>query len=248
MQDAFTSAAAMEGRAWTYQAGDQVTRLVGRAVTPEFFDVFGVSPALGRFLNGDDRNSLVLSYEMWQTRFGGDPGVVGRTLVLDDTPHQVVGVAPKDFRFPPDSAAWSPLILSPERLSQRGNNMNPVSYTHLTPGACRSAPPTAWGAPRCGRGVRAGCTFRARRCSGSRDSGWPTRALRRRSLPARAQWRRRGRCSGDFLPACRSRRALRRPRSVRDCAPGRRRPIACRRLRRPRRNGCGATARSVRRR
>jgi putative ABC transport system permease protein len=134
MQDAFTSAAAMEGRAWTYQAGDQVTRLVGRAVTPEFFDVFGVSPALGRFLNGDDRNSLVLSYEMWQTRFGGDPGVVGRTLVLDDTPHQVVGVAPKDFRFPPDSAAWSPLILSPERLSQRGNNMNLAVFARLRPG------------------------------------------------------------------------------------------------------------------
>jgi putative ABC transport system permease protein len=134
MRDAFSAVAAVEGRAWTYQTGGQVTRLVGRAVTPEFFQVFGVSPALGRFLNDDDRNSVVLSHAMWQTEFGGDAGVLGRTVILDDTPHRIIGVAPKVFHFPPDASAWSPLVLSPDRLSQRGNNMNLLVLARLRAG------------------------------------------------------------------------------------------------------------------
>jgi len=124
MREAFSAVAAAEGRQWTYDNGGQSTRLLGHAVTPEFFRVFGVSPALGRFLNDDDRNSVVLSYAMWQSQFGGDAGVLGRTLALDGTPHQIVGVAPKNFRFPPDASAWSPLIFKPERLKQRGYNMD----------------------------------------------------------------------------------------------------------------------------
>ncbi len=134
MRDAFSAVAAVEGRAWTYNAGGQVTRLVGRAVTPEFFQVFGVSPALGRFLNADDRDSLVLSHEMWQSRFAGDPGVLGRTVMLDDAPYQVVGVAPQPFRFPPDASAWAPLILGPERFNGRGNNMNLLVLARLRAG------------------------------------------------------------------------------------------------------------------
>jgi putative ABC transport system permease protein len=137
MRDAFSAVAAMEGRAWTYQTGGHVTRLLGRAVTPEFFQVFGVSPALGRFLNEDDRNSVVLSFEMWQSQFGGDAGVLGRTVMLDDTPHRIVGVAPKNFRFPPDASAWSPLILSPERLTKRGYNMSLLIFARLRTGVAR---------------------------------------------------------------------------------------------------------------
>jgi len=71
---------------------------------------------------------------MWQSQFGGDPGVLGRTLVLDDTPHQVVGVAPRNFRFPPDSSAWSPLVFPPERLKNRGYNMDLLVVAWLRAG------------------------------------------------------------------------------------------------------------------
>jgi len=134
MRDTFSAVAAVEGRAWTYSAGGQVTRLVGRAVTPEFFDVFGVAPALGRFLNADDRNSLVLSHEMWQSRFAGDAGVLGRTVMLDDAPYHIVGVAPRTFRFPPDASAWSSLNLGPDRFTGRGNNMNLLVLARLRAG------------------------------------------------------------------------------------------------------------------
>ncbi len=101
MSDAFSSAAAMESRAWTYRTAGEVTRLVGRAVTAEFFQVFGVSPALGRFLNADDRESVVLSYEMWQSQFGGGRDVLGRTLMLDDAPYRIVGVRRASSVIPP---------------------------------------------------------------------------------------------------------------------------------------------------
>jgi len=134
MPDTFSAVAAIEGRAWTYQTGGQAVRLLGRAVTPEFFQVFGVTPALGRFLTPDDRECVVLSYDMWQAQFGGDAGAMGRAMLLDDVPYRIVGVAPKQFRFPAEAAAWTPLLLSNARLTQRGNNMNLLVAARLRAG------------------------------------------------------------------------------------------------------------------
>ena len=134
MRDTFSAVAAMEGRAWTYQEGGQASRLLGRAVTPEFFQLFRTAPVLGRFFNREDRESLVLSYDMWQARFGGDPGVLGRVLLLDGLPYRVVGVAPANFRLPADAAAWSPLMLPPDRLRRRGYNMNLAVFAQLRAG------------------------------------------------------------------------------------------------------------------
>jgi len=128
MNDAFQSLAAMEGRAWTYesggQAGNNASRLRGRAVTPEFFTVFHERPHLGRFFNADDNNSLVLSYLLWKSQFGADPNIVNRTVLLDRVPYRIVGVASPTFRFPANADAWSSLRLAPGRLRQRGYNMN----------------------------------------------------------------------------------------------------------------------------
>lgn len=134
MRDTFSAVAAIEGRSWTYQAGGQAVRLLGRAVTPEFFQVFGVAPALGRFLTADDHESVVLSYEMWQTQFGGDAGTIGRAMLLDGVPYRIVGVAPKEFRFPAEAAAWTPLMLSSARLARRGWNMNLLVAARLRAG------------------------------------------------------------------------------------------------------------------
>src|SRR5436190_18154755 len=134
MVDTFSAVAAVEGRSWTYQAGGQAIRLLGRAVTPEFFKVFGAAPAVGRFFTDEDRESLVLSHEMWLSHFGGDEGVIGRPILLDNIPYRVVGVASKNFRFPADAAAWAPLVLSNDRLSKRGYNMNLLVLGRLRAG------------------------------------------------------------------------------------------------------------------
>ena len=134
MTDAFSSVAAVENRAWTSQSGSEAQRLVGKAVTPEFFRVFGEQPSLGRFFNNEDRESVVLSHALWQTQFGGDPSVVGRILILDDRPHRIVGVAPMTFRFPVEAQAWIPLLLTPDRLQYRGKNMTLTLFARLSDG------------------------------------------------------------------------------------------------------------------
>ncbi len=80
----------------------QLTTVKG---TDNFFDVFGVKPLLGRtYLPGEDQpgkdDVVVLSFEVWQTHFGGQPDVIGKTVRLDGTPYVVIGVMPAGFRFP----------------------------------------------------------------------------------------------------------------------------------------------------
>jgi predicted permease len=135
MTDVFSATAAAEGRVWVYQAGGEAVRLLGRAVTPDFFTVFEAAPALGRFFTADDRKSVVLTYAMWQSQFGGDPNVLARTVTLDAQPYRIVGVAPADFRYPPDTKAYVPLILNAQRFANgHGNDMNLTLLARLRVG------------------------------------------------------------------------------------------------------------------
>jgi predicted permease len=85
----------------------------------DFFGTLGVPAALGRTLRPDDveagRTAVVLSHDLWERRFGGDPGVVGRTIPLDHRPFEVVGVMPEGFAFPDaDGELWTPITVIPE--------------------------------------------------------------------------------------------------------------------------------------
>jgi predicted permease len=83
-------------------------------VTPDLLPLLGVAPSLGRiFEPGDGQsgssNIVIVSNGFWRTRLGGDPGAVGRDLVIDGTRQRVVGVMPAAFRFPSgDTALWTP--------------------------------------------------------------------------------------------------------------------------------------------
>src|SRR5687767_6893074 len=84
-------------------AGEPV-RLNAQMVSAEFFPLLGVAPLLGRTLTeADDRpkapRAVVLSYRLWQQRFGGDSRIVGRVIDLFGQPTQIVGVMPQSFRF-----------------------------------------------------------------------------------------------------------------------------------------------------
>ncbi|MGH9506483.1 MAG: ABC transporter permease, partial [Terriglobales bacterium] len=83
-------------------AGGHTTLAFARFATGQFFSVLGVEPALGRLLGPeDDRVGVqpvaVLSYGYWRSRFGGDRGIVGQTVSLDEHPVTVIGVAARDF-------------------------------------------------------------------------------------------------------------------------------------------------------
>jgi putative ABC transport system permease protein len=80
------------------------SRLLVRMVTGGFFEMLGIKPALGRLIEpGDDQLDsplvAVFSYETWESHFGKDPSLIGKTVQLDNRPATVVGILPPDFRF-----------------------------------------------------------------------------------------------------------------------------------------------------
>lgn len=105
-------------------------------VTPGFFDALGVRPILGRAFTAEEYQPnwpavALLSYTMWQRRFGGDPQVVGRTLTLNGTPSEIVGVLPPSLEYPEPSDLLMPKRLNPYELTDRtGEYTDVVARLH----------------------------------------------------------------------------------------------------------------------
>lgn len=106
----------------------------------DFFDVFGVAPILGRtYRAGEDqpgRNDVaVLSYDVWQTNFGGQSSVIGRTIDLDGHAYECIGVMPAGFRYPlsVQHAIYTPLHPDPLIADRRGDHWLPA-IGRLRPG------------------------------------------------------------------------------------------------------------------
>jgi putative ABC transport system permease protein len=118
-------------------AGNQPLRVEQALVTANFFEVVGVEPALGRgFRPGEDQpgrdGELILSDALWKRCFGADPGIVGKSVRLDDRTFVVTGVMPSSFDFPQATEIWTPMALTPEqRTSRRTETM--VSVARLKP-------------------------------------------------------------------------------------------------------------------
>jgi putative ABC transport system permease protein len=95
-------------------AGDPVA-VAGMQVSPNFFSVLHVRPALGRAFITDEgvpgnHRVAILSFGLWQSRFGGDPNVLGRRIVVNGEPNTVIGVMPRGFALPKVRAEiWNPL-------------------------------------------------------------------------------------------------------------------------------------------
>ena len=119
----FESIAIYNTTATNLTGAGEPERLPIATVTADFFKVFGVNPLLGRtFAEGEDvkgRNQVcVISHAFWQRRFGGDPSVVGRTLSLNNTPTQIVGIMPAEFKFPRyETDLWTPLAFDAKRTA-----------------------------------------------------------------------------------------------------------------------------------
>ena len=84
----------------------------------------GVQPALGRTFVRDDETYgrhrvVILSDGLWKRRFEADRSVIGRTIIVDGEPHQVVGVMPPRFSFPEGSEIWAPIAFDPKTPPRR---------------------------------------------------------------------------------------------------------------------------------
>ncbi len=113
----FEHIAAFWGMPKTVTRGGRSQDLPAMQVTPEFFSILGVSPYLGRTFLPEEgapgRNRvIVLSYALWQSYFGGDHNVLGKTLTVDGVPATIVGVMPRNFSFPNYKwQLWTPLAI-----------------------------------------------------------------------------------------------------------------------------------------
>jgi predicted permease len=132
----FQSLAGFDGRGFTVMFGNQPENILGAAVSFNFLSVLQVTPALGRNFveaeehSGNDRVALI-SQNFWMDRLGGDPGWVGRTLIINGQPFMVVGILPAHFRYVmmPDAQIFIPLNLE---KTDRGNNfMSVIGRTKL---------------------------------------------------------------------------------------------------------------------
>lgn len=102
-QEVFTGIAAYDEIAANFTSEGRARSGVALAVSGEYFEVLGLGPALGRLIGPQDEPALdesrvaVLSYEYWQSEFGGDPGLLGRTLVVNGQSVTIIGVSPMGF-------------------------------------------------------------------------------------------------------------------------------------------------------
>jgi predicted permease len=131
-----TLAAYFTGELSLFGAG--AGRVRATAVTPEFFDVMRVHPAIGRPFSRDDRSRpvVIISHEMWHTRLGGVQDILDRTMVLNGTAFDVIGIMPRGFTLPERSEIWVPAGSSGPISG--GRQVTPIVIGRLSPGATAS--------------------------------------------------------------------------------------------------------------
>jgi predicted permease len=139
----FSDMAASAEMSFNLTGDAEPERVTAYGVTANFFPLFGVQPLLGRsFLPEEDQPGsnkvVVLSYGLWQTRYGGDARILNRDIQLNGEKHSVVGVMPANFQFlESEVRLWVPLALDQEELANRGGHyLNVVA--RLKPGVALS--------------------------------------------------------------------------------------------------------------
>jgi predicted permease len=123
---------------------NQPENISGDAVSPGFLSMMGVRPILGRDFTADEEKAgtpavVLLSYDLWQSHFGGDRDVPGRTISLDGRPVTVVGVLPSDYLAFDKTDVIEPMgvwvAANPDGASSRGDRGDTVVVGRLAPGA-----------------------------------------------------------------------------------------------------------------
>src|SRR5262245_43387190 len=123
----FVDMAATRGATASVTGDGVPEQIIGRRATANFFSVLGVRPIVGRtFTEAEDRDGAqvaVISYGLWQRRYGGDPASVGRTTLLNDIRYEIIGVMPRAFAFRNrDVDYWIPNNFGPDAAANRGSH------------------------------------------------------------------------------------------------------------------------------
>ncbi|MGB0033923.1 MAG: ABC transporter permease [Candidatus Acidiferrales bacterium] len=137
----FEADAAFRQESFTLTGGGSATRIRGAQVSATFFSLVGASPRLGRsFTAAEDAPGgpavALLTKNFWRTRFGSDPEIVGKSIVLDGNSYNIIGVLPAGLKFSPRAAVYLPIAhFSNNAVWQnRGNHENARCLARLRPG------------------------------------------------------------------------------------------------------------------
>jgi predicted permease len=138
---AFSEISLMRNRGFTVGEQGSPELIRGMNVTPSFFRLLALQPAIGRWFSEDEAeqgntNRVILSYGLWQERFGGRSTAIGSNLRIDGEPYQVVGIMPRNFAYGDNEARlWTPLYLpAPLRADDQRHNNNYEMIARLKPG------------------------------------------------------------------------------------------------------------------
>src|SRR5262245_40130958 len=110
----FQGMAGMTSDTYNLTGTGETEEIRAATVSINFFQLIGVNPILGRVFTTEEEQPgrdkvVVLSHSLWQRRFGGDPGILNKTISLSDEPYVVVGIMPPGFQFPENTEMWGPL-------------------------------------------------------------------------------------------------------------------------------------------
>ena len=143
---AFAEAGAFRPSGNTIGEAGSPDRVESMNVTPSFFRVLGVTPVLGRAFTDEEgfygkNNVIVLSDGFWRQKFGGDPGIIGKTVRMDGAAQTIIGVMPPNFRFGTNKPQlWTPLCFSDDdRKPDHRHANNMAMIARLKPDANLSA-------------------------------------------------------------------------------------------------------------
>ena len=135
LSHSFEDLGAFQSVAMDISGSGTPSRVAVTRTSAAVFQILETAPAMGRtFTEVEDKignNVAVLSYSLWQTRFGAAPDVVGKTIILNRQPYSVIGVMPKQFVFPPSGLArfspaqvWTPIALNSFELGHSADNFD----------------------------------------------------------------------------------------------------------------------------
>jgi putative ABC transport system permease protein len=140
-QTVFADLAAMAALPVNITGDGEPMRAGAGVVTPNLFSVLGVQPVMGRAFTANEGAEgqplvTVISHGLWQTRFGSDPSVLGKSIVVNDRPRTIIGVAPPGMSLPETALElWLPIVFTPPSAQQSGRWM--MSVARLKPGVSR---------------------------------------------------------------------------------------------------------------
>jgi predicted permease len=123
----FSDMGALRGQIFAITGDGSPEQVEGNAITANLLPILGVSPILGRnILSEEDRPGAnrvaLISYRLWQQRYGAARSIVGRNIILDGVGHRIIGVMPRGFAIPERSDIWIPMAFTPQQLAVRGSH------------------------------------------------------------------------------------------------------------------------------